>query len=246
MSVAYFEDSLHPVKSRNPLVYDEQKVIILSQMVKNFYERNESEIVFCNSNGLMMDEVRKGKMAKLVFIDLPVDNNSVVDLYISMVKEIIEYNMPVILIPIPCIEFYAVKAFSNRTEDVQIMLKYGLYKNTHTFRNNMSPKKVSFERFCKSLFSISVGQELRGSCLLSSYGISKELEDKLVTTMPAYYKKGAKSEETRVISLISKMHNLFNEQLRVYNENGYINKSPESLVRANARYLEYLEHRLKV
>ena len=110
----------------------------------------------------------------------------------------------------------------------------------------MSPKKVSFERFCKALFSVTVGQELRGSCFLSNYKVSKELEDKLVMSMPAYYKKDAGSDVIQVVDLITKMHNLFNEQIRVYNENGYTNKSPESLVQAHERYLKYLRHRLGV
>jgi hypothetical protein len=196
----WFEDSLYPkmnTKQGGIIEYDYTKLITLSGMLNTSYKNDSSVSVrfadsIRNIDDMIMDYVETERDDRvLLYMDCPVDNILAVEDVVSAVDAIVNYNLyNIIPILIPCIEYCAVVEFGDKEkEDYNIVKDMELYRHTKTCQANVSKKNVSFERYCKAVFSKIVPQKYGGSTDVDEFDKVISLEEcwRLVHRLPSYY-----------------------------------------------------------
>lgn len=140
------------------LVVDEERYIGISYLLKQACENFlRCKIVFSETNCSILDKaiesVNNNDDFVLAFLDVVVDNKNSTLLYQQYISGLIANNITnIILLPIPCIEFYFVNAFSNLVSDKGIVEQMLNLQATSTFKLQNGRQK-SFEKVCKKIVS---------------------------------------------------------------------------------------------
>lgn len=185
------EDSLHPqVETERGFISDTSRYIVLSKMLENYLFTETVRIIFANSANNIVSRLEENSncISTIVYYDLVYDNPTT----ISKLKDLLTYLIDkrcanVFVVPIPCIEWQAIKAFGKDCELRDIAISFGNYRDTKIYLYNMNHKKATHEKYCKSLLGEIVDTKFLGTCSVDKYDISSEEEFELVKTLPAFY-----------------------------------------------------------
>lgn len=185
------EDSLHPqIESDERFMLDTSKYIILSKMLENYLFTETVRVIFANSANNIKDKLEEDNnyISTIVYYDLVYDNpNTVTKLRDLLVYLINKECTNVFVVPIPCIEWQAIKAFGKDCELRDVAISFGDYKNTKIYLYNMNHKKATHEKYCKALLGEIVDTKFLGTCDIDKYNISTIEEFELIKTLPAFY-----------------------------------------------------------
>jgi hypothetical protein len=193
-----FEDSLHPkLNVDGRVILDKSRYVVLSRMLTKCYDnRKDITINFLNSIGnaqkYLNEYINDDCTDRVImFIDLPIDNEKSIRSFINIINIIVFSRLNnIVVVPIPCIEYCAINAFGDSTsEDFDIVHDLKLYKDTKTCKCNVNKYFVTFERYCKAVFSKIVPNVYNGNIYADRFDdvISLEACMKLLHELPTYY-----------------------------------------------------------
>jgi hypothetical protein len=194
-----FEDSINPkriTRSGGVIEFDTSKVIVLSGMIDDFYKNDDVTVIFKNSIGNVNKFIRgyidnKCNNDVLLYMDFPVDNSGAMEKVIDIINMIVEFELiKIVPILIPCIEYYAIIDFGDvSSDDYNTVKNMELYRDTITCKYNVSKMNISFERYCKAVFSKIVPEKYRGSIDINIFKniISQDECKTLACSLPIYY-----------------------------------------------------------
>ena len=214
---------------------------------------NEVNVIFSDSKNLLIKNIPSKEDLTLIYVDLVPDNIGTVDTFLQVINYIVLSKVSnVIVLPYPCIEWHMLKAFGYKSNDLDIAIARGEYKNSFTYLNNMSkkPNKVSFERFCKALLSMSVDSKYVGSINIEDFNISESDCFKLLHTLPAFIKPD-KSVEYKyttadIVDTINIQICVFIEQYKLYSARDNFNHIDlDYFEECVKRYLDYIKLQIK-
>lgn len=224
MKFMLFEDSLYPCK-RLPnyeVICDKSKVIVLSQMLSSCY--TSEKVKFSNGIELLKHYLYSTDIDEgiIIFIDVVPDNANTLRNY----EEVITYlsktkDKEVIVVPIPCIEYYAIKGFAPDSKDKEIIVNRLHYRDTNIAINNLSKKTATFEKFCKAAMSILVSDKYYGVVSIDEFNINICDCLLLLKQLPLFCKLevvDADVIKADVMHIVQKQHELLIDQYVRYSK----------------------------
>lgn len=244
-----FEDSLHPklgVNKDGSIILDHSRVIVISQMLNSCYK--EPTILFLNSNRNIIKYFSKlyddDANLYLVYLDVSVDNINTVLIYEQLLKMCIVNKLKgLIIVPIPCVEYYVIKCFGGQSEDYSIVCNISEYIHTKTCTCNMKQSRKSFEKYCKAVMSKIVPQQYRGTVLESDFKISKSDCLKLLQSFPVYLRLDEVHSDSHInlIECLNTQFQIILHQYGVYSSRSdFIEFDLLELKRLYSEYIKYL------
>ena len=89
----------------------------------------------------------------IVYVDIMPDKAATIDVYKTCVEWVRKNNRKdVFILPIPCIEFYVIKSFFDKSlDEVDVVLKFGDYRNVRFNSKGRQLSVTDFESYCKSV-----------------------------------------------------------------------------------------------
>lgn len=247
-----FEDSLHPklgVNKDGSIILDHSRVIVISQMLNSYYK--EPTILFLNSNRNIIKYFSKlydDANLYLVYLDVSVDNINTVLIYEQLLKMCIVNKLKgLIVVPIPCVEYYAIKCFGRQSEDYSIVCNISEYIHTKTCTCNMKQSRKSFEKYCKAVMSKIVPQQYRGTVLKSDFKISKSDSLKLLQSLPIYLRLDETHSDSHVnlVECLNTQFQIILHQYEVFSlRSDFIEFDLSELERLYSEYIRYLSENI--
>lgn len=98
-----------------------------------------------------LTELRETNKILVVFIDVMPDNIKTVECYNKCIKWVDSGEVECYVIPIPCIEYYVIKAFYKESLVKNVVIDFMNYKDYIYDDNHRLLSNKSFEKFCKSV-----------------------------------------------------------------------------------------------
>lgn len=100
-----------------------------------------------------LDEIYNSSESFIIYMDAVPDNEQTMRQIIQIVKYVKEKNYrDVYVIPIPCIEYYIIKAFGDRhNPEIQTVLSLGSYAESELNKKVYRGMCPSFEKYCKQV-----------------------------------------------------------------------------------------------
>ena len=178
------EDSLHPqIKSGNEYHVDYDRYIVISKVIENYYANLGHNVIFVDSSA-NIEGCIKNINEGIVLFDLVYDNKITMERLNRLLSFIVSFNKNIIVIPIPCIEWYFIKVFGKDSELRDIVLNFKDYRDTDIYKFNMNHKKANNEKFCKAVFGELVDKRFHSTCDAHEYNISSIDEQLLCDSLP--------------------------------------------------------------
>ncbi len=139
------------------LVVDNERYIGLSYLLKQACNNIlRCEVEFSETNCALLEKAGSiiGDGQKVMaFLDVVIDNKNSTQLYQQCIKTLVSEKITdIILLPIPCIEFYFISAFRSLVSDAYIVKQMLELQPTGNFKLNGGTAK-SFEKVCKRILS---------------------------------------------------------------------------------------------
>ncbi len=191
MDKSLFEDSLHPLMEVEDRVwvYDSNRVIVLSNMIKQYNSRIGVGTIFSNSSHNIFHDIVNSEFSRIVvYFDFVYDNQITIENFITLLGNILCNGIEnVIVVPIHCIEWHCIKAFGKDSELKDIVLNCKDYRSTKQYMYNMNRRKATNEKFCKAVMGDLVDKKFHGSVSIRDYSITSIEEEKLIRTLPIFY-----------------------------------------------------------
>lgn len=143
----------------------------ISKLFKLAYpESVANRIIFAKGRGNLEHQARKylkdTTNKVVVFVDLVPDNPSTaytVKILLRLYKEK-KYTNRIVVIPIPCMEYFLIKSLSNsalvvKRQSIQVCIELEDYRNDSILSNRIaSGVGISFEKYCKLLVNSAFKQ----------------------------------------------------------------------------------------
>lgn len=231
------------------MIFEDYKEVNISKILKYAYSEDEcnSVIDFTGGNGKVLDYLENSSEDVIIaFVDIVPDNIKTIGVYKKCKKYSKESGKQIFVIPIPCIEYYAVKALlrsddvDNAVAEVYNYDKYRLVK--YNYRNRKLSLK-SFEKYCKSvLYNYSSCLDVNGKFYKVDCKCSKPLNlgicnDKtriykawsIIHKLPTFIVSKRDTVQTmlqrsNIFDVIEKQEKLYYDAAYRFLENGYISK----------------------
>ena len=146
------------------LLFEDNPYSVTSQFIKAGYSIDIPEFTGSNSELIkawrrLYKEKNQHRGPIVLYIDVVPDNIALQDEYRQILQELARSNKTelakwVFVIPIPCIEFYFIKAFMPQEEEAQVVLELGDYRATKLYQGQYRGRDCkkfakSFEKYCK-------------------------------------------------------------------------------------------------
>lgn len=221
-----FEDGLHPwkytdvngklIREKNLDVY-----ITISKYIQDYYKETLHNVIFAYGNNHLIENVLRNSVGNKIvaYLDLPMDNLDIVEKWCELLYHIMKSRRKnIVLVPIPCIEYCVCKS-----EGVDFC-DMGLYRQGEFYENNVSKKRVTYEKYCKAVFS-TLDPKIPKEVRLTDWVYNSGMAEKIVKSLPVY---ACNRTEGNFLSLreaniqISELLDRYVRQLKEYVENGYV------------------------
>lgn len=145
---------------------DKERVIVLSEMLCRCY-RADGKVLFSNGSALLENVLATLDDEVVVYVDVVPDNVKTISTYLRLMQYVIHKGSKnVYIIPIPCIEYFAIKGFGSDCIEKSIVVNRDEYLQTKIAKNNLSEKCKTFEKFCKAVMGIIVPEKFQGFVML--------------------------------------------------------------------------------
>ena len=136
------------------LTFEDKNTSIISELMLRVYSEH-TDIEFSGGNRSLQDvlDVINQNETYIIYVDVVPDNRNTVELY-KKLQEVVRVNKMdnVYLMPIPCIEYYVIKAFCESEDvDIQNVLKRRAYKDSEFVKITLKGVCNSFEVYCKKV-----------------------------------------------------------------------------------------------
>lgn len=228
--IVCFEDGLHPAETvldsngKQKVILNTSLYISLSKYIDDYYKQDDNvNIVFMNGNGNVFREIKNLDRTKqhVIYIDVPADNKHIIPKICNCLDFIMDNNFKhILLIPIPAIEYCALKAFGIDFVDL------GLYKDSEYYKAH-STKCTSYEKYCKKLFN-STCAHFSKTIPVDRWVEDLKISSKIVEYLP-FRPVSVYSDPNSVrhsfedtMYLAAQLFNSLIEQHNLYKEHGYI------------------------
>lgn len=151
------------------MLFEDNEKSPISELLKClFIESNVDFVEFAGTNENLykrLKAVYKPGLIHYVFIDMSPDNSNTKTAYTNFVNNIREKPLSnVWLIPIPCIEFYVIKAFPEDCKSVTDVLNFNEYTRTKRCK--------SFESNCKRVLNTDIENFIKNNCMVNESDFS--------------------------------------------------------------------------
>lgn len=203
-------------------------------LLKSF---DEDVLIFADGNTNIKNVILQlpQDTAAIIFIDVVPDNSELKRVYkelLTVINSDINYKNRFIVLPIPCIEYYVIKAFCNIMPSIEERYKSD-YKNIYPKINNRLLRLKSFEKYCKSIVT-NYNSCLETKFLIRECGLSCDCDNaisydekviKILSSLPVVLKSKLPKENLQPADLLqiqAELIKLLKDVTELYKEYGYI------------------------
>lgn len=224
MKSMLFEDSRYVVSrlKHMDVQADKERVIVLSEMLCRCY-REDGKVLFSNGSALLENVLATLDDEVVVYVDVVPDNVKTISTYLRLMQYVIHKGSKnVYIIPIPCIEYFAIKGFGSDCIEKSIVVNRDEYLQTKIAKNNLSEKCKTFEKFCKAVMGIIVPEKFQGFVMLKDFHITQTEMFELLVQLPVFYDSDMRNfgaAEVSIKGTICKQYKEFIEQYQRYLKN---------------------------
>ena len=201
---------------------DKERVIVLSEMLCRCY-RADGKVLFSNGSALLENVLATLDDEVVVYVDVVPDNVKTISTYLRLMQYVIHKGSKnVYIIPIPCIEYFAIKGFGSDCIEKSIVVNRDEYLQTKIAKNNLSEKCKTFEKFCKAVMGIIVPEKFQGFVMLKDFHITQTEMLELLVQLPVFYDSDMRNfgaAEVSIKGTICKQYKEFIEQYQRYLKN---------------------------
>lgn len=224
MKSMLFEDSRYVVSrlKHMDVQADKERVIVLSEMLCRCY-RADGKVLFSNGSALLENVLATLDDEVVVYVDVVPDNVKTISTYLRLMQYVIHKGSKnVYIIPIPCIEYFAIKGFGSDCIEKSIVVNRDEYLQTKIAKNNLSEKCKTFEKFCKVVMGIIVPEKFQGFVVLKDFRITQTEMFELLVQLPVFYESDMRNfgaAEVSIKGIICKQYKEFIKQYQRYLKN---------------------------
>lgn len=231
------------------MIFEDYKEVNISRILKYAYSESECDdiIDFTGGNGKVLDYLKNSNEDTIIaFVDVVPDNIKTINVYKKCKRYSKECDKQIFVIPIPCIEYCAVKALLRHDgidTAVAEVYEYDRYRQVkYNYRNRKLSLK-SFEKYCKSvLYNYSSCLDVNGKFYNVDCKCSKSMNldlcrdntriDKawsIVHKLPTFIVSKRDSgqaiiQKSNIIEVIDRQERLYYDAAYRFLKNGYISK----------------------
>lgn len=215
------------------IILEDNESSAISQLLKRCFK--EDTLIFTNGNKNICKMIKtlSPDISGIIYLDVVPDNKQTITIYnqISKLLEDEAYRNRFILLPIPCIEYYVIRAFCNIEPSISQR-----YTTNYRSLNSMNGRLLgtrSFESYCKSIV------RNYNSCLSNKFLISEcdtvcscadsiSYGDKIIEflrSLPVFINSVLTEELVHHVDLYSirdELIDMFNKAYKAYVAFGYI------------------------
>lgn len=234
----YFEDGLYPIiRLKAGAIYDLTKIINSSARLNDYYSESKHKVIFTYGNVRGIERVlaEDNKKLKFLYFDFSADNSGILNIIDGFMHELVHnQRSDIVVIPMPCIEYYILKAKGKQFSDL------GRYRDTRVYENNVTKRNPSYEKYCKAelaQYSEEFPRIIEVNLYVKDIPFTNELYQQIELFVPP---KEDFYASVPPIDILKEKYDKFLNQLQLYQSLGYVNYDAKRLIQNIHDYLNLL------